>query len=326
MPYSTLRDKKNQLIRKARDGSVFIASYSATGITTLTSGTPANEVQTVTITGTPTGGDFTLTFDGQTTAAIAYNAAAAAVQSALEALANIDPGDVTAGGGALPGTPVTVTFGGQYANSDVVLMTANGAGLTGGTTPAVAVTTTTPGASVDLAALPTGYEDLGWINTDGVTYGRETEVSDVNSFGSVEPTRSDVTRDTITMSVTAQETKLLTLGLYTGADTTALTATAGTGEFSISKPNIPGFRYYRVLGLYVDRDDDGREVYVARYMPRARITEWGEQQFTDGDDPIQYNMTFTGYEDSVVGYSHRWIFAGPGWLAQLADMGIDQAA
>ncbi len=36
------------------------------------------------ITGAPTGGTFTLTFEGATTAAIAYNAAAAAVESALE--------------------------------------------------------------------------------------------------------------------------------------------------------------------------------------------------------------------------------------------------
>ena len=38
-------------------------------------GASPSEVQTVTITGTPTGGTFTLTFDGETTAAIAYNAA-----------------------------------------------------------------------------------------------------------------------------------------------------------------------------------------------------------------------------------------------------------
>lgn len=324
MPYSTLKDKKTQLIRKARDGSAFIAPYSATGITTLTSGTPANEVQTVTITGTPTGGGFTLTFSGQTTASITYNAIASAVQTALEALSNIDPGDVTVTGGPGPGTAYVVTFGGQYAHTDVTQMTATGS-FTGGTTPTVAVTTTTPGAGADLTALPSGWEDLGWVTSDGVTYGRTTDVSDVTSFGSVQPTRSDVTNDTITMSVVAQETKFQTLGLYTGADTSALTASASTGEFSISKPDIPGFRYYRVLGLFVDRDDAGREIYMARYMPRARITEWGEQQLNDGDAPITYNMTFTGYEDSVVGYSHRWIFAGAGWQALLSDMGVPTA-
>jgi hypothetical protein len=49
-----------------------------------------NEVQRITITGTPTGGTFTLTFQGNTTAPIAYNASAATVVAALEAL----PGNV----------------------------------------------------------------------------------------------------------------------------------------------------------------------------------------------------------------------------------------
>ncbi len=321
MSYAALRDKKAELIRKARDGSVFIAPYSATGITTLTTGTPTNEVQRVTITGTPTGGSFTLTFNGQTTAAIAYNAAASAVQSALEALSNVASGDVTCTGGPLPGSFVTATFGGQYAATNVPAMTATGS-LTGGSTPAVAVTTPTEGQSIALTPLPSGWEDLGWTSSDGVTYGRETEVSDVQSFGSVEPTRSDVTRDTITMGVTAQETKLLTLGLYTGADTSALRASPTTGEFSIAKPAVPGFSYYRVLGVYVDRDDLGREIYMARYMPRSRITEWGEQVFTDGDDPIGYNFTFTGFEDSSLGFSHQWLYGGAGWQALLTEMGI----
>jgi len=108
-------------------------------------GMRTNEVQSVAITGTPTGGTFTLTYDGQTTATIAFNAAASAVQTALEALSNIAPGDVTCGGGALPGSPVTVTFGGSLADEDVAQMTGSAVGLTGGTSPAVVVTTTTPG-------------------------------------------------------------------------------------------------------------------------------------------------------------------------------------
>lgn len=104
-----------------------------------------HEVQTVTITGSPTGGTFTLTYSGQTTAAIAYNATAAAVQAALVALSNIDTGDVAVTGGPGPGTPYVVTFGGNLADQDVAQMTATGS-FTGGTTPAVAVTTTTAGA------------------------------------------------------------------------------------------------------------------------------------------------------------------------------------
>src|SRR5689334_1738640 len=50
-----------------------------------------NTKQTVVIHGSPTGGTFTLTFSGQTTADIAYNANASAVQSALIALSNLAP-------------------------------------------------------------------------------------------------------------------------------------------------------------------------------------------------------------------------------------------
>lgn len=189
-------------------------------------------------------------------------------------------------------------------------------------TPITDLTTGTPPL---LAPLPTGFEDLGWTSTDGVTFGRETESSQIRSFGSTEPTREDITNDTITMSVTAQETKMLTIGLSTGVDTTALQAKVGTGELSISKPNLPNPRYYHVLGIFVDESSDG-ELYFARYMPNAKITEFGETVYTsDGDDPIQYAMTFTGFEASDLGYSHRWIWAGEGWLALLASMGITQA-
>jgi hypothetical protein len=107
--------------------------------------TAQSEVQTITITGTPAGGTFTLSFKGYTTAPIAYNAAAAAVQTALRALSPIGSAGVTCGGGALPGTAVTVTFGGALAGQNLPMMTANGTGLTGGTTPAVVITETTPG-------------------------------------------------------------------------------------------------------------------------------------------------------------------------------------
>lgn len=110
--------------------------------------TGVNEIQTLTITGTPTGGDFTITYSGQTTAAIAFDASAAAVQSALEALSNIAVGDVSCGGGALPGTPVTITFTGTLGYQNVALATTTDS-LTGGTAPASAIATTTAGVTGD---------------------------------------------------------------------------------------------------------------------------------------------------------------------------------
>jgi hypothetical protein len=115
----------------------------------------AAEAQTVTITGTPTGGTFTLTYRGDTTAAIAYNATAGAVQTALEALPSITPGDVTVTGGPGPGTPYVVTFAGTQTG-DVPQMTSAGS-FTGGSSPAVAVTTTTAGGAGGPGAHADGF-------------------------------------------------------------------------------------------------------------------------------------------------------------------------
>ncbi len=116
--------------------------------------TGTNEVQTVTITGSPTGGTFTLTFGGQTTGPIAYNATAAAVATALQALSSIGAGNVTTGGGPLPGTAVTVTFQNDLGGTNVAMMTASGAGLTGGTSPAVTVAETTAGVASGVTEIP----------------------------------------------------------------------------------------------------------------------------------------------------------------------------
>jgi len=104
-----------------------------------------SEVQTITITGTPTGGTFTLTFRGQTTAGIAFNADNATVETALEGLSTVGSGNATVTGGPGPGTPWVVTFSGALADQAIRPITANGAGLTGGTNPTIAVAETTPG-------------------------------------------------------------------------------------------------------------------------------------------------------------------------------------
>jgi hypothetical protein len=131
----------------------------------------ASEVQTATITGVPTGGTFTLTFGGETTAGIAFNATAAAIQAALEALPSLSAGDVTVTGSA--GGPYTVTFGGRLAGQNVAAMTASGSGFTGGSTPGVTIATTTAGGgtAVDGLDVPRGFlfNSLEFIYADGST-------------------------------------------------------------------------------------------------------------------------------------------------------------
>ena len=224
--YETLRNKQSELIRKAMDGSVFLAPITATPITSLTTYTAA-------ITGPP----------------------------------------------AVP-------------------------------------------ESISLSPLPDGYDDLGWLTNDGAQFSRDVSSSEVTSWGSTSPTRTDVTTDTTTLTVTAQETKLLSIGLATGADLAAITPNAQSGEVSIAKPTRPTPRHYRALVLAVDNGDGG-EIYMARFLPRAKVSGYSEQAFGGGDDPITWGVTLTGEEDSALGYSERWIFGGPGWKHELAKMGFD---
>lgn len=181
-----------------------------------------------------------------------------------------------------------------------------------------------PPVVIDLTPLPAEYDDLGWLTNDGAQFSRDVSASEVSSWGSVTPTRTDVTSDSTTMTVTAQETKLLTIGMATGADLAGLEAAFQTGEVSIAKPARPKSKHYRVLSLAVDQGDAG-EIYIARFLPRAKVTGYAEQSFGGGDDPITWGVTLAGEEDSTLGYSERWIFGGPGWLALLPEMGFTQA-
>ncbi|MFZ4508690.1 MAG: clostripain-related cysteine peptidase [Fimbriimonas sp.] len=107
------------------------------------------ETQRLTITGTPTGGTLKLSVNlgGSTmvTANLKYNATAADVYSALTALANVKPSDVSCTGGPWPSTPIDVTITGQYAGTNVTGLSLNTNGLTGGSSPTLEATPSLPG-------------------------------------------------------------------------------------------------------------------------------------------------------------------------------------
>jgi hypothetical protein len=103
-----------------------------------------DEVQSETV--TATGGTRTLTVqtgaNSQTTTAIAYNANAAAIQAALEALSNVGVGDIVVTGTG----PYVYTFSGTaFSKQDVNLISVNAFALTGGTST---FSTTTPGVGL----------------------------------------------------------------------------------------------------------------------------------------------------------------------------------
>jgi len=98
-----------------------------------------NEVQVAMVTGGA--GTFTLTFNGQTTGALAFDASAADVEAALNGLSTIGGvgGSVTV---TLAGSDYTITFGGNLAGADVTALVPTPAGGASAT-----LTTTQDGAA-----------------------------------------------------------------------------------------------------------------------------------------------------------------------------------
>lgn len=143
------------------------------------SGNPSagtNEQIILTFGGTPTGGTFTLTFDGYTTAAISWSATNATlvsnIDTALEALPNIGTSGVTTA--ALNMTSgigtISVTFAGDNLAKAVSNITATSS-LTG-TSPTLTVTEAVAGSEPSFRGAPAGL-----IVVDSATGNRWTNIS-----------------------------------------------------------------------------------------------------------------------------------------------------
>ena len=119
---------------------------------------------TLTITGTPTGGTFTVSVTTsagtQTTSGVAYNASAATLQTALQALSNVGAGNLLVTGSA--GGPYTVTAPTGFV---VSATTASGASLTGGTSPAVVVAS----VAATIYTVPPGVASAAMVKTAVIT-------------------------------------------------------------------------------------------------------------------------------------------------------------
>lgn len=122
--------------------------WRAVGLDNFLPGT--NEQQTIShnYTGNgATGG--TVSWNGQTTAALAWNATAAQLQTALQNLNNLEVGDIVCTGGPWPAA-ITLTFQGNQAYTNVAQVTASAGTWTGGTL--ITITTTVAGVAPNLAA------------------------------------------------------------------------------------------------------------------------------------------------------------------------------
>lgn len=135
-------------------------------------------VQVVTINGTPTGGTFLL-MSGGNSASLAYNAAAATVQTAVQAWGGIYAG-VTVSGSA--GGPYTFTFPTQGSNvaGAAAPFSVNQSALTGGTAAASQATIAANGAGgtdSGLRGIGGDWSQAAWGEGMSITIKKSTEAN-----------------------------------------------------------------------------------------------------------------------------------------------------
>lgn len=135
------------------------------------------EIQNVTLGGDPDGGTFTLTLVNPvtgvsaTTAAIDFDASSAEVQAALEALANVEVGEVSVGTRTGTGGNYTwpVTLKGRFAQANPATMTGDETGLTDGGSYVDETVTITAATPFDQTAeTPTLHIGIGPMLASGV--------------------------------------------------------------------------------------------------------------------------------------------------------------
>ncbi|MHC4105235.1 MAG: flagellar filament capping protein FliD, partial [Planctomycetota bacterium] len=167
------------LTQAAQDSKLNVDGYPSV--------TAVSEVQTLTLTaGNPNNGTYTLTYNGETTSAIDYNAGASVIQAAINALTHVNAGDITVSETGVAGIvdgDVIFTF--KDTLGDVPMISADHSLLTGpGQPPALGVTETTKGID--------SYISRSSNTVDDVIYGVTLHLHDTTTAGGEELT---LTRD-----------------------------------------------------------------------------------------------------------------------------------
>jgi PKD repeat protein len=207
-----------------------------------------DEQQTVRVTGA-TGGTFTLTFDGQTTAALPFNATAAQVDAALEALSNIEADEIQTSGGPVQTANVNVFFRRGKQQSDQNQITADGAALTGGT---IATATAQQGGWYQRL---TGDSRRSALNTNDL--------------------RGKVLRIKVKDTITEADANKADFGSGTGAYTipagNLFPLTAGAPQAK-TRPEVYAMGFRNPFRIQVDSND---VAYVSDYSPDSQVPQRG---------------------------------------------------
>jgi hypothetical protein len=164
-----------------------------------------------------------------------------------------------------------------------------------GTTGAIYVGPTSATAPSGATTTLTGFDDLGYVSSDGVTETRDRSTNQIRAWQNSDLVREVVTEATASFSATLLETNMKTLEAYYG-----VTVDSVDGSIEVN-PSATGGRKSFVIDLI-----DGADA-IRTYIPAGEILSVGEQVYQNGE-PVGYEITITAYA-SEAGFSFKKFYS-----------------
>ena len=150
-------------------------------------------------------------------------------------------------------------------------------------TGAVYVGPTSATAPTNSSSTLTGFTDLGYVSSDGITETIDKTTNQIRAWQNGSLVREVISEGTYSVTLTFIETKLEVLELYFGSTIT-------DGELD-GDPTKSGGRKSFVMDIV-----DG-SIIERTYIPAGEVTAVGERTLASGE-AVGYNVTITAYADT----------------------------
>lgn len=149
-----------------------------------------------------------------------------------------------------------------------------------GVTGKVYVAPTTATAPTSSDSTLTGFTELGYVSTDGVTYATDKATAQIRAWQNGDLIREVVTEGTATYEFMLMESNQAAIELYFGS-------TMVDGKIEANPTATGGVKSF-VIDVV-----DGDKV-IRHYIPRGEVLSVSEQTFVNGD-AVMYGVTVTAY-------------------------------
>lgn len=170
-----------------------------------------------------------------------------------------------------------------------------------------------------LIELPTGWEPIGLVTPDGMTFGRETEKDEIEALGHASPVRTDIVGVNRSVSFTSLEHgRRQMVEILLGQDLSEISPTQG-GEIVIDEVDLPIGLERRLLFIGADKSGD-EQFIIGRGFPLVTLAESGDEQW-QREGAIEQEYTFDVFTDDDLGTPVRRYLGGPGAVKHAASLG-----